>query len=165
MSGRKDKSEDKMAHNQEDRAPDEHRGSLAFMVEEAAQERSDSSSADGEPTENVRSSFWRDAIQVALQHISSVTLEGEDSAVVEDAEQSHNPEVERAENLAEIFYLEFVLRIFLFSLQACGNELSVKLFIHEGKDDEIDKSDEEQYGAESNWSRNRTKLCSNNRAN
>lgn len=38
--------------------------------------------------------------QVALQHVDGIFLEGEDGAVVEHAEQSHEPETEAGEDLA-----------------------------------------------------------------
>ena len=142
---REHEGEDEMAADEEQCAAHEHRCTLTLAVEEVAEERSDYGCTDREPTEDVRGCFGRDAVKVALQHVGTVTLEGEDGRIVEHAEQSNNPEHLRREYLAEVAELELFLRVgSLF----CYAHLLVECLVHEGEDDEGDEADEEEHGAE-----------------
>ena len=80
--------------------------------------------------------------QVALEHVDGIFLEGEDSAVVEDAEEGDEPESEAGEDLAKVTEFEGV--ILLLSLTG----LSVEFLIHEEIGDEHDEGDAEEHDTE-----------------
>lgn len=142
---REHEGEDEVAADEEQCAAHEHRRTLTLAIEEVAEERSDYGCTDREPAEDVRGCFGRDAVKVALQHVGTVALEGEDGRIVEHAEQSYNPEHLRREYLAEVAELELFLWVgSLF----CYAHLLVECLVHEGEDDEGDEADEEEHGAE-----------------
>ena len=82
--------------------------------------------------------------EVALQHINSILLEGEDGAIVEYAQQGHEPEAKAGEYLAQVGNLEGV--VLLFGL-AC---LSIQLLIHKEVNDGHDEGDTQKYDAKGN---------------
>ena len=101
-----------------------------------------------------------------LDEVGSISLEREDSAVVEHAEQGYNPEHLALEDCTEVADVEFILRRLLFGCKAGLHELGVELAVHNAEDDEVDKSDYQQGGAESYRSHNgSTELVGNGRGN
>ncbi len=87
--------------------------------------------------------------QVALQHVDGILLEWEDGRVVEHAEQSHEPEARRGEDLAEVAQLEGVVFLFL------GAGLGVKLLVHKEIDDKHDEGNHQEHHAEGHGARHR----------
>ena len=81
-----------MAADENQRTAHEHRSAFALAVEEIAQEWSDDSSTDREPTEDVGSIGWRNSVEVTLQHVCAITLEWEDGRIVEHTEKGNYPE-------------------------------------------------------------------------
>ena len=134
-----------MAADEQQGSANEHRGTLAATVEEVAQEGRDGGGTDGEPAEDVGSGLGRDAVEVALQHVGAVALEGEDGRIVEHAEQGHNPEDLAGENLHDVGELELVLSIVLLGL---GAQLAVEAAVEDGEHGERDQTDEQQHRAE-----------------
>ena len=80
--------------------------------------------------------------EVALQHIHRILLEGEDGAIVEHAEQGHEPETAIAKNLADVADFERI--VLLLSLTS----LCIELLVHEEVDDGHDEGDAQQYHTE-----------------
>ena len=80
--------------------------------------------------------------QVTLQHIDGVLLEGEDSRIVEHAEQGDNPETAVAEDLANVADLEWV--VLLLSLTC----LCIEFLVHKEVDDSHNQGDAHQHHTE-----------------
>ena len=80
--------------------------------------------------------------QVALEHVDRILLEREDGAVVQHAEQGHDPESAVGKDLADVADLERVVLL----LGLAG--LAVELLVHEEVDDGHDEGDAEQHHAE-----------------
>ena len=80
--------------------------------------------------------------KVALEHVHSILLEGEDGRIVQYAEQGDKPEAHAGEDLPEVADLE---RIFLLF---CLAGLCVEFPVHEEVDDEHHQGDADQYDTE-----------------
>ena len=137
-----------MADDHDDRARHQHRGALALVVQEDAQHRGEAHGQDGEDAEQAGGRGGVD-LQGLLEEVRRIALEREDGAVVQHAQQGHNPEHLALEDGAEVAHVEFVLRGLLVRGEAGGDQLLVELRVHEGEDDEVQQADAEQRAAES----------------
>ncbi len=132
-----------MAGNHNECANHHHGRALAFVVDKRAKERRENHCQNGEPLEE-SCGFGVGDLERLFEEVGSKPLEGEDGRVVEYAEDSDNPEHLGLEDLSEVGYMEFFLRVVFGSHLACSNELLVELSVHDGEDKEIDKSDDQQ---------------------
>mgnify|MGYP003298754704 CR=1 FL=1 len=126
-----------VADDKEHSSEDEHGGTFTFAVEEVAEEGGDDSGSDGEPSEDVGSRFRSDAVKVALKHVSTIALEGENGGVVENAEESNNPEGFAGKDGSYVADLEFFFR-FAVGLFA---KLFVEFLVENTENEEEDKID------------------------
>ena len=134
-----------MATDQQQRSEDKHGGATTELVETVPQRRSQHQRADREPPQQVGSRLGRDA-EIALQHVGAETLEGENSRIIEHAEQSYDPEQAGAEQSANIAELELLLGR---GLSGSHTGLPVESTVHDRKHYETYQTDEQQHGAES----------------
>ena len=97
-----------------------------LVVKECTEEWSEYHCKDREPSEEVCSLCCRN-LECHFKEVCSISLEWEDSGVIEYAEKCHEPEHLAAEDLAQIAYFEL-----LFRISSCGDaHLSVKLRVHD----------------------------------
>ena len=136
-----------MADNEQECSVYQHSGTLALLVEECSEERSDEGCSDREPSEDVGSRLRCYSVKVALEHIGPVTLEWENGRIVENAQKRHYPEAARRKDLAQIGDFELVLRVALGSLFAGSDELCIELPIHHREHEEVNQTDEQQASA------------------
>ncbi len=146
MCGGQHEGKDQMANNEQQGSEHEHGGTFTLIVEIGSEERGDDGCTDGEPAEDIGGCLWADAVEVALQHVGSVALEGEYGTVVEYAQQGDDPEDAATKYLANVAYLELVFWIHLGAFTFA--KLGIEFAIHYAENQEEDESDAEQHCAE-----------------
>ena len=136
-----------MADNHNHGTEHEHRGSLAFEIEEGSEERSEAHRENREHAEKLcrRGGIHSERL---LDEVRRISLEWENCAVVEYAKKGYNPEHLAGEDFAEVAYVELVFSRVLLCCLTCRNELPVELAVHNREHEVVDQSDEKECRAE-----------------
>ena len=149
---RQEECEAEVASNHDDCTCKKHRSAFAHLVDECAKERGENHCQNWEETEKL-CACGSINLQSGFKEVWSITLEREDGAVIEHAEQCHNPVHLAAENLLEVGILEFVFAAF-FGEFTGSDELLVEFLVHQREHDEVNQTNKEQCCTESNWGSN-----------
>ena len=155
-----------MADNHDYGTEHEHRGSLAFEIEEGSEERSETHRENREYAEKLcrRGGIHSERL---LDEVRRISLERENCAVVEHAKKGYNPEHLAGEDLAEVAYVELVFSRMLLCCLTCLDKLLVELAVHNREHEVVNQAHKKKCRAETKRSKNCRILefCRDNRGN